>query len=293
MTPAAFFSCACPCGCTRLTKHRKTASEVLARRARCTNCLEPDHAKKNPAPKDKTEPSRPITPYIAPDPEDVVLDTRIRKEQVKQISDAAKIRWIDSLPEKFKHASLDDKDIDPKHKTVITRHLNQWKRGQPGTAGLVLRGSVGVGKTYLGVSYANAAINLGLIDPSRILFGTEAELLSSAANSTFSEVDLALKRLISPRYRMIIIDDVGRGTWIREDMRPKVFSLVFDAAYRENKVVVVTTNLKTEPFREYIGDGALDRLRSLIGFEVITITEGGSMREKITREALEQVSDGQ
>lgn len=144
-----------------------------------------------------------------------------------------------------------------------------------------------VHNTFMSLGYANAAINEGLVHPSQVLFGTEAELLSSAANSTFSEVDLALRRIISPRYKMIVIDDVGRGTWIRDDMRPKVFSLVFDAAYRDNRVLVITTNLIPKDLGEYIGEGAMDRLRSMVGYDALDLTDRG-MRERVTREEIQR-----
>jgi hypothetical protein len=84
---------------------------------------------------------------------------------------------------------------------------------------------------------------------------------------------------------MLVIDDVGRGTWLNEAMRPKVFSLVLDKFWSENRVIVITSNLNPAALGEYIGDGAMDRLRSLAGgASVVLDTE--SKRKLITAEML-------
>jgi DNA replication protein DnaC len=278
----AYLNCACPCGCRRLTKHPTTTSPVLIRRARCTTCSTADHRTTNPTPHDPAETARPLTIPVPLDPDDIELDRQIAEQQRKDIHTEAWARWQASLPEKFRHAHTDN----PK----ILERLRRWEDGHPGTAGAVVLGGVGEGKTFLAVGYANAAIQHGLVKPGDVLYGTEAELLSSAANSAFSEVDKALRRLINPHYRMIVIDDVGRGTWIRDDMRPKVFSLVLDAAWRDNRVIVITTNLIPDDLLTYIGEGAMDRLRSMVGYDAVDLTDR-DMRRKTTQQALQQAAD--
>lgn len=268
--------CGCPCGCARPSGAPWVESAVLARRARCEACARPAHRSAHPA-APAGEPARPVTVVARPDPRDAALDARIAAQQQREILAAAWERWQAGLPEKFRGASTDH----PK----IRERLARWKAGQPGTAGIAILGTHGEGKTWMAVAYANAAIRAGLVRPGDVLYGTEAELLSSAANAAFGDVDRNLRRLIDPRYRMIVIDDVGRGTWLRDDMRPKVFSLVLDAAWRDNRVVVVTTNLVPGDLAEYIGAGAMDRLRSIVGYDAIDLSDR-DMRRKVTEEAL-------
>lgn len=256
----------------------RTDSPVLLRRARCLQCSKPEHKAQHPTGYEDTAP-RPLTvqPEI-PAPLQR-LDAEIAASQRQQIFAAALQKWRDSLPEKFRESTTD-------HPKILER-LARIEAGQPGTAGALVFGPVGEGKTFLALGYANLAIERGLVKPNEVLFGTEAELLAAAANASYGEVENALKRLASPSHRMVIIDDVGRGTWLREDMRPKVFMLVLDSAWRENRIVVITTNLGVTDLEEYIGGGAMDRLRSMCGYAAISLDDRG-MRRQVTEEALAQ-----
>lgn len=277
-----FFPCACPCNCGKPSEQIRTNSAVLSRHARCYKCKYPNHRKKYPVQgKIEVDAPRTITFQTPLDSEERAIDVAIAEKQKREIYKNAWNKWRESLPEKFRDATTD-------HPKIIER-MKRWRNGQPGTAGAVILGNFGEGKTFLAIGYANEAIKSGLVKPNEVLFGTEAELLASAANSAFSEVDKALRRLIDPRYKMIVVDDIGRGTWIRDDMRPKVFSLVFDAAWRDNRTIVITTNLTPDSLAEYIGEGAMDRLRSMVGYDAIDLSERG-MRRKITQENIRKAS---
>lgn len=203
------------------------------------------------------------------------LDAEIARQQQQEIREQQLQRWHASLPEKFRHATTDHPDVKKK--------VEQVAAGRAATAGMVITGTVGEGKTWMAIAYANELIERNLLQPNQVLFGTESELLASAANAGFGEVEQRLKALTSRRTKMLIVDDVGRGTWLREDMRSKVFSLVFDAAWRDNKIVVVTTNLPKDKLEEEIGSGAMDRLRSMVDYKSTVLTDRG-MRRRTTQE---------
>lgn len=222
-------------------------------------------------------PPRMVTHPASSDPELARLDYEIAKQQRHEIRTQQLQRWRDSLPEKFRYARTDHPDV--------VKRVEQVAAGTPATAGMVITGTLGEGKTWMAVAYANALIERDLIQPNEILFGTESELLASAANAGFGDVEKRLRALTSRRVKMLIVDDVGRGTWLREDMRSKVFSLVFDAAWRDNKIVVVTTNLPKDNLEEEIGSGAMDRLRSMVGYKSTNLTDR-DMRRRITNEML-------
>lgn len=274
----AALRCACPCGCTRTTRSPDVGSPVLARRARCSTCSDPIHRASHAAEPAPTR--RPVTVTKPASKEEAALDARILAEQQAEIRSKELSAWQERLPEKFQHARTDN----PRVKEALAR----WANGQPGTAGLVILGDTGRGKTWTALGYANVAIEAGLVRPGEILYGTEAELLAAAANSTFSEVDANLRRLTDRRYRMLVIDDVGRGPWLRDDMRQKVFALVADSAWRDNKVVVITTNLANRDLTDYVGEAAMDRLGSGAGYKstVFLASRDEHMRRAITEEAL-------
>lgn len=277
--PAVFLKCACPCGCKKETKVPAVGGSIaLARHARCLECGEESHMSAHPTPAPVDAPGRKsITELYVPSSEEVERAREVQLEVFGEIWTEQWNRWQASLPEKFRHA-------ESAHVQVQER-LRRLAVGENGVASLVILGAPGFGKTWLAVAYANAAIKAGYFKPSEVLFGTEAELLASVANSGFGEVESGLRRLISPKIRMLIIDDVGRGTWLNEAMRPKVFSLVMDKFWSENRVIVVTSNLAPNALGEYIGDGAMDRLRSMVGSGALVL-DTESKRKKVTEEML-------
>lgn len=222
-----------------------------------------------------------LTEYYQPSSEELAQAKAAAQGIRQEIWEKQWLAWQASLPEKFQNAETENK--------AVLERLNRLKNKQNGVASMVILGAPGYGKTYLSIAYANSAIRAGFFKPSEVMFGTEAELLASAANSGFGDVEKMLGRVIAKRVKFLILDDVGRGTWLNEAMRPKVFSLVLDKFWSQNRVVVFTSNLPPGELAEYIGEGAMDRLRSLAGnSSVILDTE--SKRKQITEEMLQQAN---
>lgn len=276
-----YYICACPCGCTKESDMPNLRSTALARHARCTDCGTDAHIDAHPATEGPTGSKAKMTTDIyVPTTEEKSIAATAAREVRDEIWAEQWNRWDQSIPEKFRGANTEH--------PMVKERLRRLEMGERGIASMLILGAPGYGKTWLAVAYANAAIKAGYLSPTEVMFGSEAELLASAANSSFGEVDKALRRLIHPRVKMLIIDDVGRGTWLNEAMRPKVFSLVLDKFWSENRILVFTSNLAPEDLGTYVGDGAMDRLRSLVGgASVVLDTE--SKRRKVTEEMLNRV----
>jgi DNA replication protein DnaC len=273
----AFLACVCPCNCGKDSLVPDIGGKALAKHARCPECGEDAHLQKHPIYAAPGEYKKNITEIYEASEYEKNLAKKIAAEVKSDIWNQQWDAWQRSLPEKFKNAETEH--------SQIKERLRRLEAKERGIAGLVVLGAPGYGKTFLAAAYANAAIKAGYFKPTEVLFGSESELLAAAANSSFGEVEKGLKRLISPKIKMLVIDDVGRGTWLNEAMRPKVFSLVLDKFWSENRVIVVTSNLNPSALGEYIGDGAMDRLRSLAGgSSVVLDTE--SKRKLITAEML-------
>lgn len=272
-----FLDCACPCNCGRESLVPNIGAAALAKHARCPECGEEAHLRKNPIRATRGEYRKNITEIYEPSEYERDLARKVASEVKSDIWQQQWEAWQRSIPEKFKNAETEH--------TQIKERLRRLAAKERGISGLVVLGAPGYGKTFLAVAYANAAIKAGHFKPTEVLFGSESELLAAAANSSFGEVEKALQKLISPKIKMLVIDDVGRGTWLNEAMRPKVFSLVLDKFWSENRVIVITSNLNPAALGEYIGDGAMDRLRSLAGgASVVLDTE--SKRKLVTAEML-------
>lgn len=279
----AFFPCACPCGCANTTTVPAIGGPALARHARCQTCSTDEHLAAHPTPAaDGLTKPKVLTELYIPTPEETQLARAAAREVYGEIWNSQWEAWQASLPEKFRNAETE-------HSQVKER-LRRLESGENGVASLLVIGAPGQGKTFLSIGYANAAIKAGYFKPSEVLFGSEAELLASAANSGFGEVEKRLGKILSPSVKMLILDDVGRGTWLNEAMRPKIFSLVLDKYWSRNRVIVMTSNLSTSLLAEYLGDGAMDRLRSMVGNGAL-ILDTESKRRKVTEEMLARTKE--
>lgn len=273
-----FLVCSCPHGCIKDTTLRDTGSAALARHARCDECSVESHLDKFPTEKPQDSDGRKsITELYIPSEEEQEVARAAQREVFSEIWMNQWEAWQTSLPEKFRSAETE-------HAQVKER-LRRLEAGERGVASLVVLGAPGFGKTFLSVGYANAAIKAGFVKPSEVIFGSEAELLASVANSGFGEVEVGFRRILSPKVKMLILDDVGRGTWLNEAMRPKVFSLILDKFWSQNRVIVITSNLNSAALAEYLGDGAMDRLRSMVG-NASLVLDTESKRRKVTDEML-------
>lgn len=279
-----FYPCACPHGCANTSTLPWMSSKPLGRHARCEECASEDHLAKfpaaNPRASQVSQGSMSTEMYV-PSKNERDESLEARREVYEEIWTRQWERWQESLPEKFRHAETE-------HAGVKER-LRRLRAGEPGVASMLVVGAPGIGKTFLGAAYANAAIKAGYFKPSEVLFGSEAELVSSAANAGFGEVERLIARITSRKIKMLVIDDVGRGTYLNEAMRPKLFSLILDKYWSDNRVVVITSNLNPEALTTYLGEGAMDRLRAMVGNKLVQI-DSEPKRRKLADEMIARMN---
>ncbi len=271
--------CNCPCECSHLIP--RPAFDVFVQTARCGPCSTVAHRKQYPLPSPFTRKEtdivpKTITPHLPYTEEEIRAARAARKEIDDELWANAWNTWQAMLPEKFKNAT--------NNHPMVAERLSRLKQNAAPleTSGILVRGIVGRGKTWLAIGYANDMIQAGILHPSQVIFGTESELLASVANAPFAEVEKELKKLTSGRYKCIIVDDIGRGTWLRDDMRAKVFSFVFDKQWAHGNMVIATTNLSRENMTKYMGSAAMDRLLAMCGYSPDVLLEGLDKRKERT-----------
>ena len=278
--------CACTCHCEEMVK--PPAFEVFKTMVRCGKCSTDQHKQQHSITTPSTETStmkfggRVQNKYHLTEPEKLLAE-QAKREVNAELWVSAWKNWVSRIPQKFQTASVSNPSNDLVERKIknLEQHIASLD-----TAGLLIRGKVGRGKTWLAVGYANDLIKKGILHPNQVLFGSESKLLAAAANTTFKDVEKELRELTSGKYKLIIIDDIGRGTWLREDMRPKVFSLVFDHQWAEGHTVVATTNLSRRELSDYIGSAAMDRLLSMCGYAPDVLMEGTDQRKEQTNNRL-------
>jgi len=288
-------NCVCSCECGNQVTV-PTFSPVLQNHARCQQCTTVDHLRNNPRKTSniytKMMPPISATPLTRLTVEEERYAVEAQQEIREELLGLAQERWKQSLPEKFRNAH----SVRPEVLSILNR-LEKSKNQRTGrldseVASLVLVGERGRGKTWIAAGYANDAIQRKLFHPSEVLFGTETELLSSAANATFGEVEKQFAKFSSGKIKLLIIDDVGRGTWLRNDMRTKVFWHVINEQYKRNNIILITTNLESNIFKEYVGPAAYDRLISMTGktsIKLVTVDE--DYRSSVTTAAIKRTQN--
>ena len=278
--PKPPYPCMCPCACGLESTISGNMPFALSYYARCKKCAASKHIKENPIIPQPAGDELERLGIISVTHKKTGLEARRERqaydEVQKDIHEFQFTKWQERIPAKFRSAHTKHSGVDDRLKLL--------SEGKMGVASMISQGATGMGKTYLAVAYANAVIKAGFLKPSEVVFGSEADLLAGAANAPYAEVEKSFKLLTSGTYKMIIIDDVGRAPWLREDMRPKVWSLILDALYANNRMVVVTTNLNKEDLESHIGTGAYDRLRAMVGYKTIVLDD--PKRRAVTEETL-------
>jgi DNA replication protein DnaC len=183
------------------------------------------------------------------------------------------------IPERYRHCYLDSYVTDLKNANQSLRDAKMKarmfiKEYPAGTAGkgLLLIGSIGVGKTHLAVSVLRQLVmNRGVNG----LFCDYRELLKSIQNSYNPQVDTTELELLKPVFaaEVLVLDDLGAqkpNEWVWDTV-----ALILNTRYNNRQTTIITTNYpdlpagggaKTEAERaareQTLGDRIGDRMRS-------------------------------
>ncbi len=131
---------------------------------------------------------------------------------------------------------------------------------------LLLCGDTGLGKTYMSQALANTII-YNAVDPEYSAlytthFEMERKLRASMNGKGLSELDLIQKY---KNYRLLIIDELGRGT-ISEYMMNTLEYIISERLARERRTILIT-NKSPEELRTIFDRQMQDRLGILEGGE--------------------------
>lgn len=124
---------------------------------------------------------------------------------------------------------------------AMIRYTEQFKDFLKTGQGLLLCGTVGVGKTYLAACVANRLIDNGY----RVLM-TNFARLTNQIQGTFDGKQELIDDL--NRYPLLILDDLGAERK-SEYMQEMVYNII-DARYRSGLPFIITTNLSLEEIKK-------------------------------------------
>lgn len=269
--------CMCRCGNDTALAAAEVSSPVAAKHLRCAECASKGHfgMRWNPDPtamvnpmveQDKVSIGERGTPvairqHIASaDAEQAEWEREAAAELEQQRRDAARDRWMERMPERWRLPYEPIEEIDER--------LDRIRNGETVGTSLICFGPFGSGKTWAAHTYARAAVDKWLLWPSEILIGTEGDIVEPIANAGFRIAE-AMDKILKPNLKMLIIDDVGQmSTYRSSEDRWAAFGKVVDWMYAHRRTLVMTTNLslgKEGELEKWIGVAAYERLRSMAG----------------------------
>lgn len=155
-----------------------------------------------------------------------------REELKRRIEDLRRRGVTDAEYARYTFATDDGKYPEATRKCKA--YVEHWADMRRENIGLLLYGSVGPGKTYLGCAVANALIDRGI--PALI---TNMPKILYALKTPWKEGGNLIDKIQS--YDLVMIDDLGaeRDTSTAAE---QVYDII-DTRYRSGKPMIITTNL--------------------------------------------------
>ncbi|HWB32858.1 MAG TPA: ATP-binding protein [Acidobacteriaceae bacterium] len=196
------------------------------------------------------------------------------------------------IPRRYEHCSLDNYELlRSAHRSLAAAHLHARKfvEGYPietaGT-GLLLTGSIGVGKTHLAVGILQALVaERGAAG----LFYDYRDLLKQVQNSYNQSVAATELEVLRPVFEaeVLVLDELGAAKptdWVWDTV-----AHILNTRYNDRRTTIITTNYpNAAPLgakgEETLGDRIGERMRSRLQ-EMCVVVEmhGEDFRQKVKR----------
>src|SRR2546422_5529335 len=196
------------------------------------------------------------------------------------------------IPKRYEHCELSNFDFDGPHAHLMPARMAACKFVEEyplDNAGLLLIGSIGVGKTHLAVGIIKELI---LSKGIACLFYDYRELLKQIQNSYNDTVKATELEVLRPVFEteVLVLDELGAvkpTEWVWDTV-----SLILNARYNDKRTTIITTNFDNKPAgalagprgaarEETLGDRIGERMRSRL-HEMCRIIkmEGEDFRQK-------------
>ena len=155
------------------------------------------------------------------------------------------------IPKRYQHCELSNFDSDGPHRLLAPARLaaGRFVEEYPlDTTGLLIIGSIGVGKTHLAVGIIKELI---LSKGIACLFYDYRELLKQIQNSYNDSVKATELDVLRPVFEteVLVLDELGAvkpTEWVWDTV-----SLILNTRYNDNRTTIITTNFPNLPAAKF------------------------------------------
>ena len=219
---------------------------------------------------------------------------RVAKRTARVISSAR-------IPQRYEHCILDSFETQESFATKTRNRsleaallmARNFVRGYPSETdgkGLLLTGSIGVGKTHLAVGILQALVQER---GARGLFYDYRDLLKQVQNSYGRNVDTSEREVLAPVFEaeVLVLDELGAAKptdWVWDTV-----AHILNTRYNDRRTTIVTTNYPNLPplgaemtapraamREETLGDRITERMRSRLQEMCVMVEIQGSDRRQ-------------
>jgi DNA replication protein DnaC len=221
-------------------------------------------------------------------------ECRVARRAVRMIEQAR-------IPQRYAHCALDDfwpnyGGNNPSLSNALVQARNFVKAYplETGGNGLLLTGSIGVGKTHLAVGMLQSLISERGV---KGLFFDYRDLLKQVQNSYNRNVEVTELEVLQPVFdaEVLVLDELGASKptdWVWDTV-----AHILNTRYNEQRTTIITTNYANQPpgggelsapraamREETLGDRIGERMRSRLQ-EMCVVVEmtGEDFRQKVKR----------
>ncbi len=224
----------------------------------------------------------------------VPCDCRVARRSTRMIEQAR-------IPQRYTHCTLDSYDTQfPSSNRTLTGALVQARNfvsaypfGTNGN-GLLLTGSIGVGKTHLAVGMLQALVTER---GAKGLFFDYRDLLKQVQNSYNRSVDVTELQILQPVFEaeVLVLDELGASKptdWVWDTV-----AHILNTRYNDRRTTIITTNytnlaplaadansprlaIREETLGDRIGEPRRSRLQEMC---VVVEMSGEDFRQKVKR----------
>src|SRR5947209_1066110 len=194
-------------------------------------------------------------------------------------SRAASLLTSARIPKRYEHCELSNFEFDGPHSNLMPARMAACKFVEEypiDNAGLLLIGSIGVGKTHVAVGIIKELI---LSKGIPCLFYDYRELLKQIQNSYNESVKATELEVLRPVFdtEVLVLDELGAvkpSEWVWDTV-----SLILNTRYNDNRTTIITTNFEDQPAAGV--SGSLSAARAASRGETLGDRIGERMRSRL------------